>query len=63
MNQWAADHTRTFAGGQPIPGPDMYEHSYHLDFGTKAGTYVDTFMQATRWANANALLAMLSRSA
>lgn len=42
MNQWAADHTRTFAGGQPIPGPDMYEHSYHLDFGTKAGTYSAT---------------------
>ena len=45
MNQWAADHTTTLAGGQPILALDMYEHSYHLDFGAKAGGYVDTFMQ------------------
>jgi len=22
----------------------MYEHSYHIDFGAKAASYVDTFM-------------------
>jgi hypothetical protein len=33
VNQWAADHTTTLAGGQPILALDMYEHSYHLDFG------------------------------
>jgi Fe-Mn family superoxide dismutase len=31
----------------------MYEHSYHLNFGTKAGSYVGTFMQAVHWANAD----------
>jgi Iron/manganese superoxide dismutases, C-terminal domain len=24
---------------------DMYEHSYHIDFGAKAGNYVDAFMR------------------
>ena len=29
VNQWAADHCHTLAGGQPIVALDMYEHSYH----------------------------------
>jgi Fe-Mn family superoxide dismutase len=57
VNQWAADHTMSLAGGHPVLVLDMYEHSYHLDFGAKAGAYVDTFMQAIRWANADALFA------
>ena len=32
-------------GGTPILALDMYEHSYHMDFGAKAATYVDTFME------------------
>ena len=55
VNQWAADHTTTLAGGRPVLALDMYEHSYHLDFGAKAAGYVDTFMQAIRWANADRL--------
>jgi Fe-Mn family superoxide dismutase len=55
VNQWAADHTTTLAGGQPILALDMYEHSYHLDFGAKAGGYVDTFMQVVHWASADRL--------
>lgn len=49
VNQWAADHCRTLAGGAPILALDMYEHSYHLDFDAKAGSYVDTFMSVVRW--------------
>ena len=59
VNQWAADHTTTLAGGQPVLALDMYEHSYHLDFGAKAGAYVDTFMQSIKWANADAVFAQL----
>ena len=40
---------------KPILALDMYEHSYHMDFGAKAGGYVDVFMDAVRWANAMAL--------
>jgi Fe-Mn family superoxide dismutase len=53
VNQWAADHCHILAGGTPILALDMYEHSYHLDFGAKAASYVDTFMRAVRWGNAD----------
>lgn len=48
-NQWAADHTHCLGDGRPILALDMYEHSYHLDFGAKAGAYVDAFMQNIAW--------------
>jgi len=63
VNQWAADHCHTLAGGQPILALDMYEHSYHIDYGAKAATYVDTFMNAIRWANADRLFATYSKLA
>jgi superoxide dismutase, Fe-Mn family len=46
VNQWAPDHCHTLAAGQPILALDMYEHSYHMDFGAKAVGYVDVFMGA-----------------
>jgi Fe-Mn family superoxide dismutase len=52
VNAWAADHTTTLAGGRPVLVLDMYEHAYHMDYGAKAGSYVDTFMQGIRWDNA-----------
>jgi Fe-Mn family superoxide dismutase len=60
VNQWAADHCHTLAGGQPILALDMYEHSYHIDYGAKAATYVDTYMNAIRWSNADRLFAALA---
>ena len=63
VNQWASDHCHTLAGGTPILALDMYEHSYHIDFGAKAGSYVDTFMAAIRWRNADDLLGTLERQA
>ena len=51
VNQWAADHCHTLAGGTPILALDMYEHSYHIDFGAKAANYVDIFMDSIRWAS------------
>jgi superoxide dismutase, Fe-Mn family len=60
VNQWASDHCHTLAGGAPILALDMYEHSYHIDFGAKAATYVDTFMEAIRWHNADGLLSKLT---
>jgi Fe-Mn family superoxide dismutase len=53
VNQWASDHCHTLAGGTPILALDMYEHSYHMDFGAKAASYVDTFMEAIRWGSAD----------
>ena len=50
VNQWASDHAHTLAGGRPILALDMYEHSYHLDYGAKAAGYVDAFMEDVDWA-------------
>jgi Fe-Mn family superoxide dismutase len=51
INQWAADHTHAVAGASPILALDMYEHSYHMDYGAKAAAYVDTFMENINWTN------------
>jgi len=56
-NQWAADHTMTLAGATPILALDMYEHAYAMDYGAKAGAYVDAFMGATDWSAADAIFA------
>src|SRR5947209_5745418 len=61
VNQWAADHCHTLAGGIPVLALDMYEHSYHIDFGAKAASYVDTFMGAVRWSNADRLFSEVAR--
>jgi len=50
VTQWAADHTHTLAGGVPLLALDMYEHSYHMDFGAAAGAYVDAFMDNVDFA-------------
>jgi len=62
VNQWASDHCHTLAGGTPILALDMYEHSYQMDFGAKAAGYVDTFMEAIRWANVDRLFQEVSRA-
>lgn len=46
VNTWAADPTMTLADRAPLLALDMYEHAYHLDYGAKAGAYVDAFMTA-----------------
>ena len=51
VNQWAMDHSTSLAGGHPILALDMYEHSYHIDYGAQAAAYVDAFMAAINWPN------------
>jgi Fe-Mn family superoxide dismutase len=63
VNQWAADHTTTLAGGRPVLVLDMYEHAYHMDFGAKAGAYVDAYMEAIRWENVAKLYERYTRDA
>ncbi len=61
VNQWASDHAHTLAGGTPILALDMYEHSYHMDYGAKAATYVDAFMQNIHWNKVAELYARCAR--
>ncbi|MGH8621124.1 MAG: superoxide dismutase [Burkholderiales bacterium] len=56
VNQWAADHTHAVAGATPILALDLYEHSYHMDYGAKAAAYVDAYMENINWRNAARLL-------
>jgi len=49
VNQWASDHAHGLPGATPILALDMYEHAYHLDFGAKAGAYVDQVMANLNW--------------
>jgi Fe-Mn family superoxide dismutase len=51
INQWAADHTTTIGDGVVVLALDMYEHSYHIDYGAKAAGYVDAYMQNINWQN------------
>jgi superoxide dismutase, Fe-Mn family len=60
INTWAADHTCNLAGATPILALDMYEHSYHMDFGAKAAAYVDAFMNNLNLAAASTRLAALT---
>ena len=39
---------------KPLPFEAMYEHSYHIDFGAKAGEYVEAFMRNIDWEKVNA---------
>src|SRR6185503_12332769 len=34
INQIGTDHSQSVSGGIPILAIDMYEHAYHIDFGT-----------------------------
>jgi Fe-Mn family superoxide dismutase len=62
VNQWAADHTCCLAGGSPILALDMFEHSYHIDYGAKAAAYVDAFMNNINWETVSALYRNHSRA-
>ena len=62
VNQWAMDHATTLAGGQPILALDMYEHSYHIDYGAGAAAYVDAFMAAINWPNVARAYAEVAQS-
>jgi superoxide dismutase, Fe-Mn family len=61
VNAWAADHTTNLAGGLPVLVLDMYEHAYHMDYGAKAGDYVEAYMKAIRWSNADSLFERYAR--
>ena len=52
-NYIAFDHTDNVAFGRPILVNDMFEHSYHMDFGTNTGAYIDAFMQNVNWSETN----------
>lgn len=61
LNLSAFDHTMTLADGHSLIALDMYEHAYHMDFGARAGDYVDAYMNALSWENADRRFAHVQR--
>ena len=52
-NHWAWDHMHSAVSGVPLLPLDMYEHSYHMDYGTAAAKYVDAFFDNVNWEEVN----------
>jgi superoxide dismutase, Fe-Mn family len=48
-NYWAWDHMHGAAAGIPILALDMYEHSFHMDYGTQAAKYIDAWFHNLDW--------------
>ncbi len=48
-NYWMWDHMHAPAASVPILVMDMYEHSYHMDYGTATGQYIDAFVRNINW--------------
>ena len=45
----SADHAQGLSSGVPLLVLDMYEHSYHMDYGTAAAKYIDAFFANLHW--------------
>lgn len=48
-NYWMADHMHAPAATLPLLVLDMYEHSYHMDYGAATARYVDAFFANINW--------------
>lgn len=52
-NYWAWDHMHNAPMSSPLLVLDMYEHSYHMDYGAAAAKYIDAFLQNVKWEEVN----------
>ena len=55
-NYWQWDHSHAPSATLPILVMDMYEHSYQMDYGAAATTYVDVFFRNIHWETVAARL-------
>jgi len=60
---WAWDHMHNAPASRPLLVLDMYEHSYHMDFGAAAAKYVDAFMLNVKWEEVNRRYTMAQKAA
>ena len=59
-NYWMADHMHSPAATVPLLVMDMYEHSYHMDFGAATARYIDAFFANINWDCVAARIAAIS---
>lgn len=62
-NYWAWDHMHNATMSRPLLVLDMYEHSYHMDYGAAAGRYIDAFLQNVDWEEVDRRLAKTQKAA
>jgi Fe-Mn family superoxide dismutase len=62
-NYWAQDHMHNAPTGVPLLVLDMYEHSFHLDYGAAAAKYIEAFMQNVKWEEVNRRYVAAQRAA
>ncbi len=48
------DHAHMPISAVPLVALDMYEHSYHMDYGTAAARYIDAFFDNLDWERIDA---------
>lgn len=49
----SGNHTQVLALASPLLVMDMYEHSYHLDFGASVDRYIEAFVSNVQWEEVN----------
>lgn len=52
-NYWCYDHMHAPMATIPLLVMDMYEHSYQLDYGANASSYIDAFFKNINWEVVN----------
>lgn len=60
-NYWQWDHAHAPSATLPILVMDMYEHSYHMDYGAAATKYVGAFFRNIHWGTVDARLSRALR--
>ena len=50
---WSGNHTQAPMSTVPLLVMDMYEHSYHIDYGAQHARYIDAFFANIRWDEVN----------
>lgn len=55
FNYRAENDSMAPAGGVPLLAMDMYEHAYAADYAKDIAKYIDAFVQAIKWTNAERL--------
>jgi superoxide dismutase, Fe-Mn family len=58
---WSGNHTQVLATSVPLLVMDMYEHSYHIDFGAAVPRYIDAFFANLNWEEVNRRLERAQR--
>lgn len=55
FNYRAENDSMAPAAAVPLLVMDMYEHAYSADYGTDIAKYIEAFVQAIKWTNAERL--------